>query len=209
MAQREADLLTQAEYARHRKAAGLPGGSREAVSKAVEEGRIGTIAGKIHAAIADEEWARNTRARFSPQAAAKAPAAAAGDTDQDLVHQAQNAGSSSAPPVPSQPPAPDTGYTAARARREMAEAEQAEIDLKKAKGQLVAWEDVQRGGFEVARELRDTMESAVNALAAEMASLPNAEACAEVIRRHNRAVCDVLVKGWREKIGPLPAGGLA
>lgn len=205
MATGKPNLLTQAEYARHRKGRGLPGGTRESVRKAVDEGRISTIEGKIDPVVADIQWEQNTRARFSPQAASR-PAAAAVDGGQDLVHQAQTA------PVPAEslaPPATDTGYTAARARREVAEAEQAEIELKKAKGELVAWQDVERGGFEVARELRDTMESAVNALAAEMAALPNAESCAEVIRRHNRAVCDVLVKGWREKIGPLPAGGLA
>lgn len=206
MAQREADLLTQAEYARHRKAAGLPGSSREAVSKAVDEGRISTISGKIHPAIADAEWAKNTRARVSPQAAA-----AGDDLPLLTVPPAEpptTAGPAAASPVASAP-APDTGYTAARARREQAEADLAEMNARKMRGDLVAWEDVARGGFEVGRDVRDTMESSVNALAAELAAEGSAERCAEILRRHNRAVCDVLVKAWREKVGPVPAGGLA
>lgn len=200
MAQRDANLLTQAEYARSRKARGLPGGSREAVRKAIDEGDISAFGPdkQIDPELADTQWARNRRARISPQAAAAAAADLLGDAPAPTPPVA------AAPPVAS--PVADTGYTAARARREIAEAEQSEIELKKAKGELVAWQDVARGGFEVGRELRDTMDSAVNALAAELAAEGNAEKCAEILRRHNRAVCDVLVKHWREKIGPVPAG---
>ena len=51
------DLITQAEYARRR------GVAKSAVAKAVKEGRIALIDGKIHAALADLQWAQNTRAR--------------------------------------------------------------------------------------------------------------------------------------------------
>lgn len=205
MAKSDPNLLTQAEYARSRKARGLSGGSREAVRKAVDEKRISVFGPDklLDEHMADSQWERNTRARLSPQAAEKPMP----PIEPGLFGQPQAPSPTPAPPLPVS--VVDNGYTAARARREVAEAEQAEIELKKIRGDLVAREDVDRGGFEVARELRDTMESAVNSLAAELATLTNAEACAEVIRRHNRAVCDVLVKGWREKIGPLPAGGLA
>lgn len=193
-------LMTQAEYAAHR------GCSAVAVHKAVKAGRISLIGDKIDPAVADIQWAANTRAR--QRNVGTAPQSAP-----DLVGQAESAPPPADDRPPAQPPAAsptaDTGYNAARARREIAEAEQAEIDLKKAKGELVAWEDVARGGFEVGRDVRDTMESAVNGLAAELAAEGNAERCAEILRRHNRAVCDVLVKAWREKIGPVPAGGLA
>ncbi|KQT10977.1 hypothetical protein [Ramlibacter sp. Leaf400] len=212
MAKSDPKLLTQAEYARSRKERGLPGGSREAVRKAVEEGRISAFGPDklIDRELADAQWERNTRARLSPEAAAGAvrPAPEAGG--QDLVDQAGSTPAAPAPaPAAPAPAGAETGYSAARARREIAEAEQAEIDLRKAKGELVAWQDVARGGFEVGRELRDTMESAVNALAAELAAVGSAEQCAEILRRHNRAVCDVLVKSWREKIGPAPVEGLA
>lgn len=211
MAKSDPNLLTQAEYARSRKERGLPGGSREAVRKAVEEKRISVFGPDklIDQQLADSQWERNTRSRVSPQAAARQGAGPAPD-GADLVDQAAATGHHEAPAAPS-PPAPvvDTGYTAARARREIAEAEQAEISLKKLRGELVAWADVARGGFEVGRDLRDAMESSVNALSAELAALGNAEQCAEVLRRHNRALCDVLVKAWREKVGPVPQGGLA
>lgn len=200
---REAALLSQAEYARHRKQSGLPGGSREAVRKAVDEGRIGLINGKIHPRLADEEWEKNTRARMSPQAAAAGAA-------QDLVDQAAGAGvaapAPSAPPAPTAQPVPDTGYTAARARREQAEADLAEMAARKQRGELVSWEDVARAGFEVGRDIRDAGESAVARLAPELANITSAEECADLLRRHHRALFEVLVKSWREKIGKVPGG---
>lgn len=179
------NLLSQAQYARSRKARGLPGGTREAVRKAVETGRIDVFGEDrlIDQDLADDQWRRNTRARFSPQAAAGAPT------------------------VVGQLPAETGGYTAARARRETAEAEQAEIELMRTKGELVAASDVKRAGFEIGRDLRDAMESAVSALAAEVAPLSSADDCAAVLRRHHRALCECLVKGWRERLGPLPEEG--
>lgn len=195
------NLLTQAAYARHREALGLPGSSREAVRKAVDEGRISTIDGKIDPVVADIQWAQNTRARFSPEAVKTTAVDIA--PGQDLVDQASTstppAQAAAASPVPS--PAPESGYSAARTRREVAEAEQAEIELRRVRGDLVEREGVDRAGFEIGRDLRDTMDSAVNSLAAELAACGNADKCAEVLRRHNRAVCDVLVKAWREKMG--------
>jgi hypothetical protein len=161
----------------------------------------------IDADLADRQWAMNRRARISPQAAAAAGAA------QDLVDQATGASAGpaavAAPAAPTSQPVPDTGYTAARARREQAEADLAEMNAKKMRGDLVAWEDVSRGGFEVGRDLRDAGESAVNSLAAELANVQNADECAVVLRRHHRALFEVLVKSWREKIGPVPSGGFA
>lgn len=148
--------------------------------------------------VAAAQWWRSAHQRLRASTGTVPPAVAGSAT----------AGNARAPATPAAPPS-DNGYSAARARRELAEAERAEDELRKARGQLVAWEDVQRGGFEVARALRDALEAAVNPLAAEMAALRDASKCAEVLRQHNRAVCDVLVKGWRERIGPLPSGGLA
>jgi hypothetical protein len=54
--------LTQAAYARHRKAHGLPGGTKQAVSRAIAAGRISTTMGRLDPAVADQEWLRNTRA---------------------------------------------------------------------------------------------------------------------------------------------------
>lgn len=194
MARDDPNFLTQAAYARSRQERGLPGGSREAVRKAVDEGRI-TVFGdkrKVHRELADLEWERNTRARQSPQAAAL------GTSDLPLV----TVDSVPAAPAagPAAPPPPD-GYTAARARREAAEAAIAEFQQKKLSGEMVMTADVSRGAFEAGQALRDAFDASVNPLAAELAPLATADECAAVLRRHNRAILELLVKAFREKLG--------
>jgi hypothetical protein len=209
MAKSDPNLLTQAEYARSRKARGLSGGTRESVRKAVDDKRISVFGPDklIDQALADSQWERNTRARFSPEAAGGA--AAIVQPSADLLGQAATPEAPAASPPPAAAPAVDTGYTQARARRENAEAEQAEMDLRKRKGELVERIDVDRAGYEIARDIRDAMESAVNSAAAEMAAMNSASACADALRRHNRAICDLLVKGFREKLGAAPQGAAA
>lgn len=204
MAKSDPNLLTQAEYARSRKARGLSGGSREAVRKAVDEKRISVFGPDklVDQQLADSQWERNTRARFSPQAAVGSDAGqgAAVPAGADLFVSAPVETSPSVAPVTKSPP-PDTGYASARARREDAEAEKAEIETAKLRGSLVIRDDIERGGFDIGREIRDAMESAVNSLAAELATLNSADACTQVIRRHNRAVQEILVAACRERIG--------
>jgi hypothetical protein len=59
-------LMSERQYAEHRKARGLPGGTQAAVNKAVSAGRIAKVidaASKrlmIDPAIADAQWASNT-----------------------------------------------------------------------------------------------------------------------------------------------------
>lgn len=191
------NLISKSAYARHR------GVDEKAVRKAVAEGRISLINGKIDPAVADIQWAANTRARAGSGGAAAAPGA-------DLLTLASTV-QADAPAVaaPLAPAAavPD-GYTAARARREMADAETSEIQLKKLRGEILITADVARAGFEVGRDLRDAMESSVNSLAAELASIGNADACADILRRHNRALQELLSKSFREKIGAAAVGGV-
>ena len=181
------ELISQAEYARRR------GVAKSAVAKAVSEGRMSLIDGKVDPQVADIQWERNTRARAGSGRSTghvSAPGA-------DLLDGAVEEGAQPASP-PAQPPA--DGYSAARARREHAEAATAEIQLAKLRGELCSTQDVARAGFEAARELRDALESSVNSLAAELASLGTADACAAVLRRHNRAIQDILAKALREKM---------
>jgi len=111
------------------------------------------------------------------------------------------AGATTAQPAAQASSPPNTGYSDARARREIADAEKAEIETAKMRGSMVMREDVDRAGYEVGREMRDALDSSVNSLAAELAALNTAEACVLVIRRHNRAIQDLLSKSFREKIG--------
>lgn len=205
MARSTPTLLTQAEYARHRKAHGLPGGSREAVRKAVDEGRISTINGLIDPAVADIQWEQNTRARVSPQAVATTPTPTAAPCG-DLVTQAAAdppAGAAAAGAA-DKPAAVDNGYTGARARREIADAEKAELETAKLRGSMVMREDVDRAMFEIGRELRDRLASCARRVAAEVSSLATAEACEEVIDREHRIVLELLVTSFREKVGAPP-----
>jgi hypothetical protein len=201
MAKSDPNLLTQAEYARSRKERKLSGGTREAVRKAVDSGKISAFGPDklVDRDLADKQWVRNTRARVSPQSSTGAMPA-------DLLAEAERAQADPAVPPPGAPAAPDTGYSSARARREMADAEKAEIETAKLRGAMVMREDVDRAGYEIARELRDAMESSVNSLGAELAAISSAEECVAVLRRHNRSIQDLMVRVSREKVGaPLKA----
>ncbi len=183
------ELISQAEYARRR------GVAKSAVAKAVAEGRISLIDGKVDPHVADIQWERNTRAR----AASGHASGHVSNSGQDLIDAAGDVVTPT-PSAAAAPQAPPDGYSAARTRREHAEAATAEIQLAKLRGELCSTQDVARGGFEAARELRDALESSVNPLAAELASLTTAASCAAVLRRHNRAIQEVLSKALREKM---------
>jgi hypothetical protein len=194
MAKSDPNLLTQAEYARSRKDRGLPGGSREAVRKAVDRGHISAFGADklLDKSLADSQWERNTRARVSPGGAASD---AGGSAQVDI-----GAVLAGAPVPPAAPAAEPNGYTAARARTELANAGRAELELARLQGEVRDVNDITRGGFDIARELRDAMDSSVNTLAAELAPLVSADACATILRRHNRAIQEMLAKGLREKL---------
>lgn len=119
----KAQLVTKAKYAEMR------GCAASAVTRAVKEGRISTIAGEggremIDPAVADIQWARNTRARadsapaLPDTGAAASPGASRGSSGSD------------------DPSEGDT-YWNARARREAAEAEIAEMKLAEMQGALI------------------------------------------------------------------------
>lgn len=205
MAKSDPNLLTQAEYARSRKDRGLSGGSREAVRKAVEEKRISVFGPDklVSGELADQQWEKNTRSRMSPHAQAGAAP--------DLLASPApvQADAPSTPPPAAGPPTAPNAYTDARARREIADAETSEIQLRKLRGEMLVTADVARAGFEVGRELRDAMEASVNSLASELASVASADAIADILRRHNRALQELWAKSFREKIGAAAAGAAA
>lgn len=199
MAKSDPNLLTQAEYARSRKDRGLPGGSREAVRKAVDEQRISAFGPDklIDQQLADSQWARNTRARVGATDGTGHVSDAGGDLLSGAGEAAQAPAVPAAPPVAA--PAPD-GYTAARVRTEMANAQLAELELARKRAEVRDVADINRGGFDIAREVRDAMDSSVNTLAAELAVLDNADACARVLRQHNRTIQQLLAQRLREKL---------
>ena len=196
MAKSDPNLLTQAEYARSRKDRGLPGGSREAVRKAVDEQRISAFGPDklIDLQLADSQWARNTRARVGSADGSGQVQDTAGDL---LYFSGEGIQVPASTPATAQEP---TGYTAARVRTEMANAQLAELELAKKRGEVRDVTDITRGGFDIAREMRDAMDSSVNTLATELAVLDNADACAKVLRQHNRTIQIMLAERLREKL---------
>lgn len=135
------DLITQAEYARRR------GVAKSAVAKAVKEGRITLIDKKVHAALADLQWAQNTRARAdSGRAGAFLPIE-------------QGVGEGEAKNAPQGPDsacaASGDDYQSLRVRRERASVEREERENAREAGRLVEREAAWRGVFDAFRALRD------------------------------------------------------
>lgn len=116
----KAQLVSKSEYARMR------GCAPSAVTKAITEGRITTITvdGRelIDPAVADVQWARNTRPRADSRPGT------------DVLE--QNI------PVPVGVAEDRVSYDEARRRREQAEAELAELKLAELRGDLVRQADV-------------------------------------------------------------------
>lgn len=131
-------LLTVSEYARHR------GCDEKAVRRALAEGRITRISQDkrcLDPAVADIQWAANTRARA-------------------------DSGGRGAGRV--QPPAAagvDGGYGDHRARRERAEADRAEILALRERERTLLREPAERAVFDAARGLRDASFQAMRDVA--------------------------------------------
>lgn len=185
------ELITKSAYAR------LRGCDEKAVRKAVNEGRISLIDGKIDPAVADIQWARNTRARVS-----QSPAGAAAESGQLDME-----GSSDSAPVvapggrqPEKAPA-DPGYMQFRSRREEADAQIAEMNAAKMRGTMVIRQDVDRGMFEIGREARDRLNACARRIASEVSSITSAEEIEAIMDREHRIVLELLVNSFREKIG--------
>jgi hypothetical protein len=111
------ELVTQREYARRR------GCTEAAVRRAVRDGRISLIDGRIDPVAADAQWARNTRVRAGSRPTDDANLSGSGLAG-GRAGQADDEDT-------------DSGYWKSRARRERAEAELAELKLRELQGQLV------------------------------------------------------------------------
>jgi len=175
------ELITQSEYARRR------GVAKSAVAKAVSEGRISLIDGKIDPAVADIQWAQNTRARAdsgrSTSAPSDAPVAAAGATP--------DAGSAADPPVVA-----TDDYQALRIRRERAMVEQTERENAKAADRLVDRARAERGAFDSFRELRDRVMASPQRAAPKVIGMADARDIEHVITEELRKAFE----GWEARM---------
>lgn len=116
------ELVTKTEYARRR------GCTEAAVRRAVRDGRITLIDGKIDPVAADAQWARNTRVR-------------AGSRPTDDVNLSTSGATGGRAGDDNDDEDDATGYWKSRARRERAEAELAELKLSELQGHLVRADD--------------------------------------------------------------------
>lgn len=137
--------MTQAEYAKHR------GCSAVAVHKAVKAGRITLIDGRIDPAVADIQWAQNTRARVG-----SAPPPVAADAGADVsVGDGRPGGED---------------YWAARTRREQAEATMAEMKSAELAGALIRVDAVRAALSHVYVTVREGVLSIPARMAPQMAA---------------------------------------
>ena len=156
-----AGVVSQAAFARHR------GVSRQAVARAIAEGRIHALAdGRIDVAIADRAWDANTDpARAAP------PALPAG-----VVHPR--------PPDESADGAPsDISYANARAMHEYFKAQLAELELRVRRSELAPVAELQDAEFKVARAVRDRLLTLPEALCDQIAGVEGVTAAAAEVRR--------------------------
>ena len=151
------ELISLAAYARHR------GCAKSAVSKAVSEGRISTIAGKIDPKVADMQWAQNTRARADSK-----PAEAAFETGGDTgeINTIE-------------PPAVDDGgkglrYQSSRAHREEFAAKSQELEYQIKAGKYVDAAEMEAEIFKRERMVRDALLGMCSKAAPELATISDA-----------------------------------
>lgn len=163
-------LMSKAAYARHR------GCDEKAVRKAIAEGRISTIDGKIDPEVADIQWAKNTRAR----------------ADSKRVEPSQapdGAGASAAAQSPASGPETGSaapGYTDYRTIREKAEAEMAQRANMKAAGLVIDRAPTERGIFDVIRTYRDAVMSVAQRSAPKVVGMADAREIEHVIVNETR-----------------------
>lgn len=170
-------LITKAAYARHR------GCDEKAVRKAVAEGRISLIDGKIDAAVADIQWAQNTRARADSGRTAALPGLGAGQGGTAAVE---------GPTGSIAQPAADQGYQDFRIRRERADAERAERENDKEAGRLIVRDSTERAIFDAFRALRDRIMATAQRSAPKLIGMSD-------VREAERVIADELRKafeGW-------------
>ena len=185
-------LLSLRAYARHRQQLGLVGQTLPAVRKAIATGRISTVGEvgnmKIDPEVADIQWASKT------DAAQQARGARGG-------HEPK-AGPPRETAATTLPPGREGGrrgdYFVTKERREAAEADLAELELKERRGELVKKADVEREAFAVQRALRDRLTGIPDRIAPMLAAETDVAKCHEIVASEIRAALREIVQELAE-----------
>lgn len=183
------NLMTQAQYARHR------GCSKVAVGKAVKAGRISLVNGLIDATVADIQWKANTRARVSTVSQPQLALDGEGSTRLHTVE------------TPTEPEVKDDGYRENRTRREMAEANMAELKEAQMRKEILSRDEATRAAFEIGRQVRDALSSSRRSLSPYLAATSSVTDCEEILRKEHQQILENLAKTMSRLIptGTLPA----
>ncbi len=176
------NLVTQAEYAR------LRGVSRVAVGKAVKGERISLVNGLIDPAVADVQWAANTRARVSSESRSTeagggvsllgAGAVSTGSAGQETELGVQTSAQTSAGDLT---PSSDS-YAASRNRREAADADLAELSLAEKQGNLIRVDAVKQALANAFTATRDSLLQIPSRLSAVLAAETDAAKVHELLQ---------------------------
>lgn len=159
-------LITQSEYARRR------GCTEGAVRRAVRDGRISLIDGKIDPVAADAQWARNTRVRAGSRATDDANLQPGNGADEDG----------------------DDGYWQSKARRERAEADLAELKLAEQRGELVRADAVRAAQARRLAALRESLLQLPPRLAPVLAAQADAARCHDLLQLELHQVLESMVE---------------
>ena len=161
-----AKLISISAYAKRR------GVTPQAVRKAANSGRISLVHGQVDAKRADREWTRNTW-----------PAG----------HGGQNAGTRRPRQAKSRSDGGQEGVTfsSARARREHALADLAELELARKRGDLVSLAEIKAEVFAYNRRARDMLLAIPDRLAPRLVGLDEVEAH-KVIGEEIHHVCHAI-----------------
>lgn len=176
------ELISPAEYSRRR------GVSKEAVSKAIEKGRITTILGEngrklIDPEVADIQWAKNTDPLQSQRANApkgdRGPGVGGGSGSGGGIGEGGDSGSD---------------YWAARTLREQSEAAMADMKRRQMEGDLVERRRVEEASMRIGRMLRDAVLGVPTKLAPEVSHLTDSWEIEQRLSAALRQVLDDVAK---------------
>jgi hypothetical protein len=202
-------LVSLRAYARSRRERGLVGGTHRAVAKAIADGRISAIEGRIDPQVADIQWGRNTdpaqQARGASGGAPEQPVGIVGAGEAASTPGAEAVVQTSAQAA-APPPAPedDLGRQLREDQqnriRESALAEALrrqllEFELATKKGELVRASDVRQVAFNKARVARDALLSLPDRVAGQLAAETDPAKVYSILSAEIRKICDELAKG--------------